>query len=736
MLGLAAFAVIGPAAGADTIDPVPHDILQKPYRVCQDLDELTARIDNLYRKPYAKLFDATGAMQPETVIFKDTRTGHEIVSITRELCVDIAHADLARPVWTIDGSRILFMGSRAMMDKDGQIKKTEWQGKMFVMNADYTDQRSLAVEIVDDAGNVVQKRDGMPGKYNILDPIDPRLTYYADGDTLYQMTLSDDPAKPSRAKKIATLATSHRKIIQAISRDRKLLIQDYNADPDRKTGKLPYMPEIHLVDLSKQPGEAGYYYHHPFDYGLPDVRDASGKRLHDAKNNYQFHSLMFRETSDQIGWNYGPMTSVGEYLGWTLDISNGLDGTPQHGPLTDGAGGNPFGQYESHGRFVGDTKLGLYFSGPATVEGKKIGDYGLWLRNYSRPDQPPTFVTGAPGGHVAGGESLHPHYFAAHIHATSPAWRQRIAWSDTIVFGDVRNPGDAKPLVHTYSDVRGGTKVDRATGKRVWSGPDNNDYRPYTSIPRPLISRDATKIWFHSSMLMPTEDWTGIYVATLRRPDAPVELKMMPKFAAGANTELWWKPAPHAVETRGYRVYRIDNDQPPVELTTQPVPARVDGKLQDEYTFIDAKPAIAATSSIYFVTAEEWSGLESDTTSNMLEVTSLGGEGTRVVDKPGTAGFDKVPPAAVASFTVTKEPDAAGQYRLKWEPSASTDVRHYNVYFSQTGQPEISQKRLIASPDRSMTSYLDWSAPLEGEAHYAITAVDRQGNESTPVSAK
>jgi hypothetical protein len=726
---------IAAAAQVQNPDPVPHEILEKPYRVCQDLEELTSRIDNLYRKPYAKLFDANGVVQPETVIFKDTRTGHEIISLTRELCTDIAHADLARPVWTIDGSRILFMGNRAMVDTAGQIKKTEWQGKMFVMDADYTQQRSLVVEIVDDAGNVIQKRDGMPGKYNILDPIDPRITYYADGDTLYQMTLSDDPARPSRAKKIGAFATPHRKIIQAISRDRKLLIQDYNADPDRKTGKLPYMPEIHLVDLSKQPGEPGYYDHHPFDYGLPEVRDASGKVLHDAKNNFQFHSLMFGDTSNSIGWNYGPMTSVGEYLGWSLDITNGLDGTPKHGPITDGAGGNPFNQYESHGRFVDGTRTGLYFSGPAVVNGQKTGTYGLWMRDYAKPEQPPTFITGGPGGHVAGGESVNPFFFAAHIHATSHAWRQRVEWSDAIVFGDVREPEKARPLVFTYSDVRGGTRVDRATGKRVWSGPDNNDYRPYTSIPRPLLSRDATKVWFHSSMLMPTEDWTGIYVATLRRPDAPTDLKVTPRFDKDGTAELSWKPAPHAVETRGFRVYRIDADAAPVELTSVPIPARVDGELLDQYTFTDTKPNMNATASTYFVTAEEWSGLESDTTSNAVGVALVLGGGARVEDNPAIKHFDQVAPAPVTSFSASKEPDAAGQYRLKWEPSTSSDVRYYNVYFSTRGRPEITQKRLIASPLKSMTTYLDWSAPIEGNAHYAITAVDRQGNESTPVHA-
>jgi hypothetical protein len=573
----------------------------------------------------------------------------------------------------------------------------------------------------------------MPGKYNILDPIDSRFAYYAADEKLFRVTLSDDPKVPHRAEQIATFVTKHPKIIQAISRDRKLLIQDLNADFDRKTGTVPYMPEIHLVDLNKKPGEAGFYYHHPFDYGLPEVKDASGKVLHDAKNNYQFHSLMFGATSNSIGWNYGPMTQVGEYLGYSLDITNGLDGTPQHGPITAQGGGNPFGQYESHGRFVADTKLGLYYSGPATVDGKKIGEYGLYLRDHGDPKSPPAFITPGPGGHVAGGESFNPFFFAAHIQGSSPEWRRRVKESDAIVFGDVREK-KASVLCYTYSDVRGGTKTDRATGKVMWSGMDNNDFRPYSSIPRPLLSRDATKVWFHSSMLMPTEDWNGIYIAVLRRPDAPVDVQCKADFEKG-NVTLRWKPAPHAVETNGFHVYRKDGDAAPVDLTPDLVPARVDGKLLETYSFTDDKPNPGGAVSTYFVTAEEWSTLESDTTSNAIEVADLTGVNNQIAVKAPLTKFDTEAPPAVREFIVTKEQDEPGQYRLKWEGSSARDIRYYNVYFSDQAQPEVSQKRLIASPLKSMTSYLDWTAPTQGRAFYAITAVDRQGNESAPAFA-
>ncbi len=38
------------------VDPAPHATITQPYRVCQDLEELTARIDNLYRKPFGMIW--------------------------------------------------------------------------------------------------------------------------------------------------------------------------------------------------------------------------------------------------------------------------------------------------------------------------------------------------------------------------------------------------------------------------------------------------------------------------------------------------------------------------------------------------------------------------------------------------------------------------------------------------------------------------------------------------------
>jgi hypothetical protein len=134
---------------------------------------------------------------------------------------------------------------------------------------------------------------------------------------------------------------------------------------------------------------------------------------------------------------------------------------------------------------------------------------------------------------------------------------------------------------------------------------------------------------------------------------------------------------------------------------------------------------------LFAATAEEFSGLESDTTSPELIVTvAQGGKCAFGPSRNATVGWDRRPPGKVAGSTATKDP--SGGWLLKWTASPEKDLRYYNVYFSSSKPPEAVQARRIASPPRGTAEWLDWLAPREGRAFYALTAVDRQGNESEP----
>ena len=235
-------------------------------------------------------------------------------------------------------------------------------------------------------------------------------------------------------------------------------------------------------------------------------------------------------------------------------------------------------------------------------------------------------------------------------------------------------------------------------------------------------SPDGTKIWFHSSMLMPSNGFTGSYFAVAARPSAPDELAVK---GAAKGVQLTWKPAKRSKEVKGYHVFRknLTGDRYE-EISTDMVTGT---------EFVDATARVGETYS-YFVTAEEWSTLESDVGSEILTVWVAKDVVTKVSDARGIGKWDSTPPEAPTGLKVAKE--AENMYRLQWDAGKDKDLRYYNVYFSDKENPGVTQKRRIYSPPRSTTSILDWSAPEARAVYYAITAVDRQGNESKPTYAR
>jgi len=70
--------------------------------------------------------------------------------------------------------------------------------------------------------------------------------------------------------------------------------------------------------------------------------------------------------------------------------------------------------------------------------------------------------------------------------------------------------------------------------------------------------------------------------------------------------------------------------------------------------------------------------------------------------------------------------------RLDWRKSKSIDVTHYNVYCGIRGDYTPSQARRIGSP--AELAFVDWGLKPATAYHYKVVAVDRAGNESTPVA--
>jgi len=616
------------------------------YDVYQRLDEATERISRLSSRPFDKLIDANHLYQSDTLIFHEETTGREIWSLSMEIGTDMANVE-RRMVFSCDGSVFSMKGNKSWKKLDGTIYHTAWTGYNYLMNADLTNRRKLWVDI----GAAQQT---LTNKFDTWDRQVPRRLYYAVNDKLYRVTVGEG-AFDNLGEVIYTFPNADEKFIQTINDANILCIQDSNGD------SMADNPLFYVIDLKLDPSDANFCRYHGMQYGITGVPG------HDPNNEYHVHVIGVSRGSDRVAWNYGPMTSAGESVHFSVAIDD-LDSMPQWSDASN----DPYGQYMSHPGTGFDGRK-AYFGGPTTPPSEPEG-WGIWVR---LPDLAPLFTNKpASGGHATwcGND---PDWYFANISRRDPPWSEL---DGKIVAG---NADGTEPILlcEPYDRHRGGTED--------WAG-----------IPRPNQSPDATKCWYHSSMLMPDDSRAGSYIVVFRRPHAPTALSY-----SGGQIQY----TPHAVsqEVRSYLLYRLEAGD---WLYVQEVPAAIG----------TCTPPGDGT---YMMTALEWSALESDVSSPTITVPS-GQTGETVTN------WDSDAPAPPTSLQAVNE--EAGQYRLTWIAPGDGDVRYYNLYFSNSTHPSIEQQRRFGSPPAATTEYLDWTAPTSGDAYYAVTAVDKQGNESMP----
>jgi len=305
--------------------------------------------------------------------------------------------------------------------------------------------------------------------------------------------------------------------------------------------------------------------------------------------------------------------------------------------------------------------------------GSYLGNGALWLQH---PGQWPVLMADVPDGHVTWC-SMDPEWFFA---AVGPGTCPDIQYE--------------RRLLACNAD---GQTVEIIC--RPWDRSRGTD-GGYDKYPRPNQSPDATKCWFHADMLNPSNYYTGSYIAVFRKPYAPTSLQYI-------GGQIVMTPHTLAREVESYLVYRQSGPdwQVVAEVSAETAAWPVD------------------SDGTYMVTALEWSGIESDTSSRTITVPG-GSVGSAIT------GWDTTAPAKLTNLTVT--PEGVGRYRLAWDASTDADLRYYNLYSWSASNPPAIQQRRFASPPKNVTEYLDWTAPLTGDVYYAVTAVDRQGNESQP----
>jgi len=190
----------------------------------------------------------------------------------------------------------------------------------------------------------------------------------------------------------------------------------------------------------------------------------------------------------------------------------------------------------------------------------------------------------------------------------------------------------------------------------------------------------------------------------------------------GLGVLLRWEAPEPANEITTYRIYRLrgSNDS---FLPMATCPA-------GQFSYLVEK--LEPRRTYYFtVTSETGSGLESDSLSPVIQVKKArdGELEIKRTLETGT-GWDNIPPEAPGNFSGKRV--APGKYLLEWSASQSADVLYYQIYYSATSPPPIGPENLIAKLRQGAVSFMHISTPKAGGAYYAIIAVDRQDNLSSP----
>ncbi|HRI39830.1 MAG TPA: hypothetical protein PLO50_14845, partial [Nitrospira sp.] len=231
------------------------------------------------------------------------------------------------------------------------------------------------------------------------------------------------------------------------------------------------------------------------------------------------------------------------------------------------------------------------------------------------------------------------------------------------------------------------------------------------------------------------DDYPYIQWAVVYYPLPPVNVQTV---THGGKVRLIWErpsyttrgwpnestdPAPKAREIKGFHVW-VSNDGITGWSEVSP------GLVLDEYFDIDQTPN---STRYYGITSEEFSRLESHSLSAIQRVIrdAAGNIHGSTFAPAGKTGFWTKAPASPSPSMFTKP--IGSDYHLTWEGPNDKYIRYYNIYYSPNSQPPIDQQHRIASVPEGTTSFLDWLADKTRPGYYSLTAVDRQGNESTPI---
>lgn len=715
----------------------------------ENLDELHARKSRQDSAAWGKEYLEDSSIlvwQPETMCYNDVKNGVEVWRISTTNGTKNSLPDISWSHWSADGKRFSFGSHRdtsACSSNYETNPNQSYQGTVMMMRAD---------------GSYLRPADNAPfevyvhSRYLHWSTVEPDI-YYGFGrnfaweglekDDLYKVYVDDTSI--SREKYLDFNTGSETSFKKSMSSDGTTIVAFSNG----KNYPAAIYPEGDkgLIDLNGWDRD-------------PVLDDFWGMT---PSADYGYHDNFLRGQGSDIWFYFLP---EGFSSWWRMKLSGGRpDGGPQHSE--DHTHPYAWGEIEPvNTSFAAGDTCDPDYRDPWCCDGNEDTDCsGYWSHpGFDRWGTKVSF-TNSQRARGAGVYDIKNHVYDAYkIDRPHYDWHQDwSAWSDYFVSSSSGN--------HDISDFLYTSKYDGTVNKQLCSAHTRESgSTAYNSLARATQSPDGTKVVFHSDFLYDDSNEWDLFYAIAYYPHPP-EITSCNASEGTVTIRFDWRlnsPNPRGYTDRGWPNEETDPPPPPREtkefrlwrspdgVAWSPI-ATVSGSAFDRYDFstgtwtgnnyweLTDTPGDGIW--YYAVTAVEWSGLESQTLSNVYEITVNSGSitGSEITSYPadpkGDSGFNTNAPAAPTNVTFSHKlapADKNGQYTITWdEPSKADLIRYYNIYAEDSTNPIISQENRIASVPATTDNdgdgsyeYIDVFGNPDGSTQYAITAVDYQGNES------
>ena len=631
--------------------------------------------------------------QPETLIYIDITTGHEVQRITPAGNVYNEVHDISCPQFSADGKRFAFGSKRNTESFDSPREKGN--GVWMVCNTDGTNLRPM----YDGPARTLTH-----SSYMTWNPIEPEVyfkfgrNYTGEGFNaydLYKVTVSDASVSNSLHLEFPSGELNIKKSIS--SDGTQIWVNDFY--------RTWAYPATVYPDGSKSIDDAdGYTTNRPsYDSYWGDT----GSRV-TASDSLNLHDQYMTGSGSDIWVHILPESTNGTW--WKIKLTGTeTDGGPKHtsdnsppyvwggemeptNTITDDVAGNDPYQSTNYFSHYTPDRWGRYiiFTNSQT---SALGT-GIW------DESDHTFTQ---RGDYEQGDGQHHDWHAFSDWSVSSIFPDGVVYADQIIATQKYNDSNSQYVI--------------ASAHIRTNGGDNN----YESLARPTQSPDGTKVTYHSTFLNSSDLKPDIFQAVAYYPYAPEIISVSSgvvrfdwrtdQTTSRGYTQRGWPnestddpPPPREVkEVRLWKSANGTTGWAPVDTVTVDLWSRYDysdGTWSGNKYFEITDPS---PSGYYAVTTIENSGLESRTLSNVFNAA-----GSQTAAYPADPGGDD-------NIISTYNSDAH---------------RYYNIHAADGSTPAISQTTRIASDPRTTKEFIDVFGKDDDTTLYTVTAVDTQGNES------